>query len=269
MKILVVLALALAAPCSAADFDRTHGLFAQVLKTHVKGGLVGYAALKTDRSKLDAYVAALADVRPQELAGWKREDRFAYWINAYNAFTLKVVIDHYPIQGSMFSLSPKSSIRQIPGVWDKIQFGAASRSVTLNVIEHEILRKEFADPRLHAAINCASASCPELRAEPYLGDRLETQLMEAAAGFATSAARNQIDVAGKSLAASEIFSWFKEDFLKAYAPTGQFAGLSGKSAAAAAFLATFGPPAAGTAIRAGGFSVRFLSYDWTLNDTGK
>ncbi|MBI2944899.1 MAG: DUF547 domain-containing protein [Candidatus Wallbacteria bacterium] len=250
----------------AGDFDRTHGLYAQVLKAHVRNGLVDYAALKNGRTRLDTYVTALGAVPPQALSTWSRDDRFAYWINAYNAFTLKVIIDHYPIQGSWFSLYPRSSIRQIPGVWDKITFTAAGRPVTLNHIEHEVLRKEFADPRLHAAINCASVSCPELRAEPFLGDRLGAQLDEAARSFATSLARNRIDLSAKVLHASQIFDWFADDFLRAYAPGGNFGGLGGKSAAAASFLAKFGPPQAQAAIAAGGFQVRWLSYDWSLNE---
>lgn len=262
-----VMTICLASPALlASDFDRSHGLYAQILKTHVREGLVDYAALKAGRARLDSYVAALGSVPPQTLSSWSLEDRFAYWINAYNAFTLKVIIDHYPIDGSWFSLYPRNSIRQISGVWDKITFTAAGRQVTLNQIEHEILRKEFADPRLHASINCASMSCPALWPEPFLGDRLHRQLEDAAKAFATSPARNRIDLAAKVLHASMIFDWFSDDFVKAYAPGGSFAGLDGKSAAAAGFLAKFGPPQAQAAISAGGFSVRWLSYDWSLND---
>ncbi len=267
MRVALILALGagLAAAAPAADFDRAHGLFAQVLKTHVRSGLVDYKALAADRSRLDSYVGALGAVSASELAALGRDDQFAFWINAYNAFTLKAVVDRFPLAPS--SQYPRGSIRQIPGVWDRLTFAAAGKPFTLNAIEHEILRARFLDPRLHAAINCASISCPELRNEPYLGDRLETQLTDAARQFAASLARNRIDLTAKTIHASEIFSWFYQDFLKAYAPGGTFAGLSGKDAAAASFLAGFGPAAAAQAIRSGGFRVRFLPYDWNLNDT--
>ncbi len=260
------LALTLPTLAVAADFDQTHGLFGQILKTHVQDGLVDYAALKADRGRLDTYVAALGAVSQESFASWGRDDRFAFWINAYNAFTLKVIIDNYPIEGSWFSLYPRNSIRQISGVWDKIKFTAVGRKITLNDIEHQVLRKEFKDPRLHGAINCASASCPELRNEPYLADRLNEQLDDAARRFARDTFRNRVDVESKTLHASEIFKWFYKDFLSAYAPDGSFAGLSGKEAAAGSFMARFADEGSASAIKAGGFDVEWLSYDWELND---
>lgn len=267
VRTLPLLLLAMPTLLAAADFDRSHALFAKVLKAHVRDGLVDYSALKASRRTLDDYVAALGTLDPKTLEGWKREDRFAYWINAYNAFTLRAVVDHYPIEGSWFSLYPRKSIRQISGVWDKLQFMAAGAPVTLDDIEHQILRKQFADPRLHAAINCASMSCPELRDEPYTGEKLDAQLTDAARRFAGSPARNAFDPAARTLSASSIFDWFAADFLAAYVPGGSFGGFTGKRAAAAAFFARFGPAGASKALGAGGFTVGFLSYDWTLNDT--
>jgi hypothetical protein len=97
-----------------------------------------------------------------EVHAWSRAQQMAFWINAYNAFTLRAIVDHYPIEGSRFSLHPRNSIRQIDGVWTSLAWKAAGRTVTLDDIEHRILRPTFREPLVHFAVNCASVSCPPL-----------------------------------------------------------------------------------------------------------
>ena len=168
-----VLALAMivlsALPASA--FDGAHARYAAVLREHLRGGLVDYKALKAAPAELDAYLAALAAVKPAEYEAWPRADKIAFWINTYNAYTLKAILDHYPIKPNWrASLRyPKSSIRQVPGVWDKLKFRVMGRELTLDGMEHDILRKQFNEPRAHMALVCASLGCPVLRPEPYTG----------------------------------------------------------------------------------------------------
>ncbi len=127
-----------------------------------------YSALKRSRTALDAVVAAFAEPTAEQERGWTRDQRLAYWINAYNLFTLRAIVDHYPIRSALFTLQPRNSIRQIDGVWTTLTWRAAGRTVTLDDIEHRILRPEFKEPRVHFAVNCASVGCPPLAAEPYL-----------------------------------------------------------------------------------------------------
>ena len=137
-------ALTLQATCgaslSAHGFDHEYRAYAEVLKRHVRYPRVDYAALKADRAALDAVVAAFDSPESRAEPEWTREQRMAFWINAYNAFTLRVIVDNYPIRGSWLSLYPRNSIRQIDGVWTDIKWRAAGRTVTLDDIEHRILR---------------------------------------------------------------------------------------------------------------------------------
>jgi len=137
-------ALTLQATCgaslSANGFDHEYRAYAEVLKRHVRYPRVDYAALKADRAALDAVVAAFDSPESRAEPEWTREQRMAFWINAYNAFTLRVIVDNYPIRGSWLSLYPRNSIRQIDGVWTDIKWRAAGRTVTLDDIEHRILR---------------------------------------------------------------------------------------------------------------------------------
>src|SRR5262245_11798649 len=154
-----------------AAFDHSHAAWTQILKAHVRDGGFDYAKLKQDRQAFDAYLGALRAVTPEALAGWSDKQRFAFWINAYNAHCIQKVIDNYPLK----------SIRKLDGafglntVFDKafIKLQAQKgEELSLNDIEHKILRAKFKDARLHAAINCASKSCPPLRAEAFTADKL-------------------------------------------------------------------------------------------------
>jgi hypothetical protein len=224
---------------------------------------VDYAALKTDRSALDAAVAAFAEPREAEERAWLRDERLAFWINAYNAFTLRAIVDHYPIRGSWFSLTPRSSIRQIDGVWTTLTWKAAGRTVTLDDIEHRILRPEFMEPRVHFAINCASIGCPPLAAEPYLAATLDAQLNAAARRYLASPQGLRVD--GRTLRVSRIFEWYGEDFVPRFAP--DRAGQTDRvERAVLAVVAQFGPAEAATLARTPSTHVRFLDYDWSLND---
>lgn len=149
------------------EFDHDYATYAAVLRAHVVPPRVDYRALKANRARLDGVVAEFDSPAARGEPGWSREQRLAFWINAYNAFTVRAIVDHYPIQSGALTLQPRNSIRQIDGVWTTLKWRAAGRTVTLDDIEHRIVRPEFKDARIHFAVNCASIGCPPLAAEPY------------------------------------------------------------------------------------------------------
>ncbi|MDG2171001.1 MAG: DUF547 domain-containing protein, partial [Opitutales bacterium] len=162
----------------AVDFDHAHKDWDRVLKKHVLGSNVDYASLAKDTQLLDRYLTQLDAVPRAVVDAWTRDKQLAFWINAYNAFTLRVILDYYPIKTWTFKglVVPWNSIIQIPGVWKKIKWEVAGQSLTLDHIEHGLIRPTFNEPRIHFAIVCASIGCPSLRAEAITFDKLEDQL---------------------------------------------------------------------------------------------
>ena len=272
--VVVILAALLASLGQAAraatddPFDHSYELYGELLRAHVKAGRVDYVALKDD-SRFDLIVDSLDLVPQAEFEGWTREQRLAFWINAYNIFTLKAIVDHYPIDGGWspwsgwFSLAPRNSIRQIDGVWDHLTWQAAGRTVTLDDIEHVILRPTFKEPRIHFAINCASVSCPPLRSEPYVPVRLEDQLEDSSRQFLASELAVRVD--GTTLRVTSVLDWYGEDFIDLYAELTS-ADRSAKDRAILGAVLRHGPPAAAALAKRGPGRVRFLAYDWSLND---
>lgn len=190
----------------------------------------------------------------------------AFWINAYNALTLRVIVDHYPIRSGFFTLQPRNSIRQIDGVWTELRWKAAGRQVTLDDIEHRLLRPEFEDARVHFALNCASRSCPPLATEPYRSDTLGAQLDRAARAYLASP--EGLRVEGRTLRVSSIFDWYGDDFVARYAPLVP-GSRSAKERGILGAVVTFGPSAAAALARAEDVRVAFLDYDWSLNDVSR
>ena len=258
----LAVSLVIAAP-RAAGFDHDYAQYAQLLREHVRPPRVDYAALKSGRLALDAVVAIFAEPSEADERRWTRERRLAFWINAYNAFTLRAIVDHYPIRSAMLTWQPRNSIRQIDGVWTALTWQAAGRTLTLDDIEHKILRPEFKEPRVHFAINCASVGCPPLAAAPYRAATLDAQLDEAARRYLASpqGLRTEADV----LRVSQILHWYGEDFVARFAPESLKAP-DRIARAVRAVVARFGPPAAADLARKGSVRVKFLEYDWSLND---
>ncbi len=183
-----------------------HGEWDALVKKHVsKNGMVDYQGFLKDKKQLQVYLDRLSANRPT--SKWSKNEKMAFWINAYNAFTVKLILDNYPIK------SIKDIKRGIPfvnSVWDIAFIPMGKEKIDLNYIEHTILRKEFKDPRIHAAINCASFSCPLLRNEAYYASRLDEQLNDAMRKFVNDSQRNQLDKSNIKI--SKIFSWFAGDF---------------------------------------------------------
>ncbi len=260
------LALTLTVPLAltAAGFDHAYPSYGAVLTRYVRPPRVDYKALTADRGALDRAVAEFAAAEAGAENGWARDERIAFWINAYNAFTLRAIVDHYPIQAGWFSLQPRNSIRQIDGAWTKLTWQAAGRRVTLDEIEHKILRAGFADARVHFALNCASVSCPPLAAEPYRAAGLGAQLDTAARRYLGTTEGLVVD--GNTFRVSSIFKWYAEDFVAAYAPL--IAGArDARERAILGVIATYGPAEAARQARLGTPRIVFMKYNWSLNDS--
>jgi len=239
-SIVAVIGIGAVLATSASTFDHSYQSYGALLRSVVRGAQVDYRALVSRKQELELVVRQLGSPSQEAERGWTREERIPFWINAYNVFTLKAIAERYPVRG----------IRQIRGVWTDLRFRAASRELTLDDIEHRILRPEFKDARVHFAINCASVSCPPLREEPYVAARLDAQLDEAARRYLASPLG--LRAAGRTLYVSSIFKWYGEDFLPA--------GVLGA-------IVRYGPTAAQEIARSRDVRVRFLPYDWSLNDT--
>ncbi len=178
--------------------DFSHDIWDSLLKQYVSDkGNVNYKGFKKDKDKLQTYLDLLSKNQPNNQ--WSRAEVLAYWINAYNAFTVKLIIDHYPLE----------SIKDIVNPWDKKFFTIGTTQMSLGEIEHNILRKMGA-PRIHFAINCASISCPNLLNEAYFAPKLESQLATATKNFLKDSTKNTITADKVEL--SKIFSWFSDDF---------------------------------------------------------
>ena len=238
-------------PSVTAD-QSLHAPFDQLLRAFVNDGRVDYASLKSHEATLDAYRAALARTDPSRLP---RDERMALWINAYNAFTIKLILRRYP---------GITSIKDIPRRWDTREWTVGGRRYSLAGIEHEILRKEFREPRIHFAIVCASKSCPSLASEAYVGDRIDEQLTQAARtfladpnkGFRARREKGVLYGYNNNVYLSKVFKWFGEDFerqsgsvlnaIMPYLPASDQAFLNQHR---------------------NNLSIRYMGYDWTLNSS--
>jgi hypothetical protein len=178
-----------------------HSLYGELLKKYVKDSVVDYRGLKTEEGNLDQYLNLLDETNPDQLS---RDEQLALYINAYNAYTLKLIMKNYPVD----------SIKDIGGWFKdpwKIRFcKIGGKTFTLDEVEHDIIRPRFKDPRVHFAVNCASKGCPPLRSEPYQGSILNEQLNTSTRDFLNNPERNRLE--GNTLYVSKIFKWFADDF---------------------------------------------------------
>ncbi|MCW3091542.1 MAG: hypothetical protein JWP81_2611 [Ferruginibacter sp.] len=185
----------------------THEKWSALLQKNVNSkGIVNYKGMLADKGKLDEYLAILSKQKPSK--NWSRNDELAFWINAYNAFTVKLITDNYPVK-SIKDLNPSVSVIFVNTVWDKKFFSIGGDKMSLNNIEHGILRK-MNEPRVHFTIVCASISCPKLLNTAYNAAVLDDQLNKAARDFLADNAKNQVNATHPKL--SKIFDWFSGDF---------------------------------------------------------
>jgi len=190
--------LALAIPAiSAAD----HSTWNNLLKSHVtEDGKVDYKGFIKDKIRLNAYTQYLSEHTPDK--SWSENEKLAYWINAYNAFTIALIIEHYPTK----------SIMDIKNAWDIDFIHLGNKTYTLNDIEHQIIRKEFDEPRIHFVLVCAAISCPVLLNEAYISAKLDQQLQHQGELFINDPSKNSIKANKANV--SQLFNWFGDDFTK-------------------------------------------------------
>lgn len=252
--VLAVLVLGgLLAPLAAQAQTLDAAAWGRVLARYVDArGYVDYAGVKRDRA-LAPVLASLAAARPDALPP---PEQIAFWLNAYNAGAIALVAEHYPVV-SIQRITPSGFPVAIPGTAQspfKVRFldvGGARR--TLDEIEHEILRRRFREPRIHAALVCAAVSCPPLRREPYTGARLGAQLDDQMRVWLNDRTKNRIPDTRDRIALSAIFDWFRDDF-------------GGSDAAVQRFLAPYASGDVAARLTRGAYRVRHLPYDWRLND---
>ncbi|RDC63150.1 DUF547 domain-containing protein [Adhaeribacter pallidiroseus] len=186
----------------------SHQLFSNILHKYVTpNGQVNYRGLLLDTLALNQYLQLLSRNPPANT--WSTPEKLAYWLNAYNAFTLQLVLRHYPVK-SIKDIGSKIHIPFVNTCWDISFIPIGAKRLSLNEIEHQILRKTFKEPRIHFAIVCASVSCPKLRNEAYSAANLHQQLEDQARTFINDPSRNQIRP--HKIKISKIFSWFTADF---------------------------------------------------------
>jgi hypothetical protein len=221
-----------------------HAEWDSLLARGTRDGLVDYGIFEGQRSALDAYLGRIGDAHLGRLAPAQLK---ALLINAYNAYTIQSILDHPGV----------ASIRDIPGVWTERTHRVGGHLLTLDEIEHNLLRPFFRDPRIHFAVNCASRSCAPLPGWAFDGDRLDEQLEERTEAFLSDPAN--VRLAGEALEVSKYFDWYGEDFVAdGWAPT---------AATIPGFIAGYGTPEVREAVlgSSDGLSLRFLDYDWSLN----
>jgi hypothetical protein len=235
---------------AAAEFDHTHALLTGVLARHVKDARVDYAALQAQPAGLNRYLDQLAAVSQADFAKWSEPRRMAFLSNAYNAWTLKLVIDHYPVK----------SIKRIGGLfsspWEQPVVRLFGGKLTLNTLEHGMLRVDYNEPRLHFALVCAAKGCPPLRAEAYVDTRLDEQLTDQARQFLATPDKNRVEAGARTVYLSPIFKWYGGDFEK-------------KSGSVLAALKPYWPEKSAAALGKGDFKIRYTDYDWSLNAQSK
>ena len=268
MRLLCVLVLLLAGAALPSGREQSrdplHSGFDQLLDLYVRDGFVYYSALRSDRARLDRYIADLggASLTARE----SREQQLAFWINAYNAFVLRTVIDNFPIRGASKEY-PRDSIRQIPGAFEKRTHRAAGRTVTLDQIEKEMLLP-LGDARAFLALGRGSVGGGRLRSEAFDASRLNDQLDDVAAETVSRKEIVRVDAVANQLTVSPVFSWREAAFVESFAKQAN-AIFKERSPLERAVLGLIAPHLVGAEadmLNKNEFRMVFHEYDWRLND---
>ena len=257
-----LLGAAAAAPAAAQAFDHSHAAWTALLKKHVvllgggKASQLRYAGMAAERAPLKAYTDSLSAVGSAAFNGFSKPQQMAFLINAYNAFTVELILTRYP---QLASIRDLGSLLSSP--WKPKFIKLLGTEMSLDNIEHDTLRAKgrYDDPRIHFAVNCASVGCPMLREEAFVAERLEAQLDEQALRFMSDRSRNRY--ADGKLELSKIFDWYGGDFKLGYKGIASLAAFAARYANQLADA-----PADRERIKAMTVDIAFLDYDWKLND---
>lgn len=229
--------LVLVAILFVSQIQAQTSIFNDLLQNHVaKNGIVDYKSFKNEEAKLDSFISYLENTSPDN--SWSANKQKAFWINAYNAYTIKLILENYPLKSI-------TDIKQDGKTAWKIPFAkVGGKTYTLDFIEHEILRKNFSDPKIHVGVNCASGSCPKLGNVAFTEENIETELTRLMKDFINDTSRNNLSK--NKVQISEIFNWFKDDFTK--------------NGSIIDFLNSYSETEISKKAK-----ISYLKYDWTLN----
>ena len=261
----LIITLFLAPGSSLAIDDHTE--FTRLLASYVSEGKVSYARLKKDEKKLDHYLDSLAKIKASNFSYYSIDQQVTFLINAYNAYTLKTILENYPkIKKGWFKKGRKlTSIKNISDPWGAKKHMLLGEKVSLDYIEHKQLRKNYSAPLLHFALVCAAKSCPYLRNEAYEADDLHSQLNEQTAQFFSLPENMLWDADTKTLSVSSILKWYGEDFISDYYNKDTLPRLSEKDNAIVNLVKKYVPDKELASKLFNVQRVDFLPYDWSLN----
>lgn len=228
------------------EFDHDHLGLAKVLKEVVYLGLVDYEKLLKHRGPLNDYLVRAALVSRESFDQWTRAERMAFLLNVYNATTMLLLADHHPLRSI-------KDISTLPPVWKLKVVRLFGKKLSLDDVEHRMIRKQFESPQIHFALVCGARSCPPLREEPYTPGRLEAQFAEQTRAFLADKGKNHVDMETKVIHLSPIFKWYARDFGK-------------DDNALLKFITPHLDGDQRRAVEAGGFKISYTKYDWGLNE---
>jgi len=255
-----------------------HDKCADILKNHVDDkGMVDYKILDRKKLELKELLDEFNNLDPNEYDSWPKEDKIAFWINAYNIQMLRIIADNYPIESTRFHrlIWPPASIRHIPprseiraSKWNEYKFLVMDEQFTLAEIEQRFFRKEFDEPRVFFAVSQASRSGPPLRNEPYYGCKLYEQLDDQAKRFLSNPLAFGIDREGRMVRLSAIFqpTWYGKEFIHKYGTDKNFKDHPPTVRAVLNFITNYISPQDVSFLEVGSYSVEYIKYDWRLNE---
>jgi len=249
-----------------------HDKCADILKNYVDDkGMVNYRALRRKRPELKNLLDEFAHLDPNEYRRWPKEDKIAFWINAYNIQMLKIITDNYPIQGSRL-LNPfygPNSIRHIKGIWSDYKFIVMDEEFTLAEVNRRFFCKEFGEPRVFFAISHASLSSPPLRNEPYYGHKLHQQLEDQIKRFLSNPQFFRTDKENKKVYLSAILhpTWNGKEFVSKFGTDKKFKDQEPETRAVFNFITNYLSKRDVDFLEVENYSVKYIKYNWTLNDS--
>ncbi|MFA5238721.1 MAG: DUF547 domain-containing protein [Phycisphaerae bacterium] len=246
--------------------------YAEILKNCVDSrGMVDYKTIKLEKPEVNRLLNDFADLDPNFYNSWSKEDKIAFWLNAYNIKMLRIIVDNYPIESQRILriLWGPDSIRHIKGIWDEYKFIVMNEEFTLKEIEQRLFREKFNEPRIFLAMSYASVSSPPLRNEPYYGRRLYQQLDSQAKKFLSSPLAFRIDRENHVVYLSAIFhpSWFGNDFLGKYGTDKKFKDQQPSVRAVLNFAANYISAQDRSFLEIENYSVKYMAYNWNINDS--
>jgi hypothetical protein len=233
--------------------------------------MVDYKLLKRKKQELNCLLDEFANLDPNVYNSWLKEDKIAFWLNAYNIELLKIIVDNYPIQSQRILrvIWGPYSIRHIDGIWDKYKFIVMEEEFTLKEVEQRFFRKEFDEPRALLALSCASLSGPPLRNEPYYGSRLNEQLDDQAKKFLANPLAFRIDRDRQIVYLSTLFhpSRYGHDFTSKYGTDKKFKDQPPFLRAVLNFATNYISRQDLFFLERKNYSIKYITYNWTLNDS--